>query len=234
MTPSAVGSGAYVSFHSGAFLLLSPTSSCLTHSGFLCLRSRRKLVSSQRSRRAVIGSSTHGAFVPTAILIESVPSATAVPISMHVTPLASNAPIAAPTSSGATSRTMPASSLKSVPTSPAPGQVSGTTTLTLQLPAKAISRSVVTSPPSDRSWPDRTVPFSMRSWTARKVPLSGPKSSTSGLSLPIWPYTWARLEPPHLAFPQPRSTNSRAVLPPHRLGHLRSGVTVFRTSGHVT
>mmetsp|Transcript_28549 Transcript_28549/g.60529 ORF Transcript_28549/g.60529 Transcript_28549/m.60529 type:complete len:278 (-) Transcript_28549:2593-3426(-) len=241
MTASFVGSGSYISFHSGDLRSFSPASSCVTHSGFRCRCSRRKLVSSQRSRSKVVFSSMQGGLAPTAILIFELllPSsfhdaANAVPISMHDTPFDRNASMTLCVSSLETSRTMPASSLKSVPTSPAPSQVSGTTTSIEQFPAKAISIRVTASPPSDRSCPARIAPCPIDSWTARKAPFSFPKSSRSGLSFPIWPYTCASDEPPVRALPPPRSTKSRFVLSLHLVGHLRSGVTVWVTSGQVT
>ena len=60
---------------------------------------------------------------------------------------------------------------------------------------------------------------------ALKKPLNFSGSSRSGVALPIWLYTWARVLPPRRFWPAPRSSSSRALSV-----DLRSGVAVLRTS----
>mmetsp|Transcript_20214 Transcript_20214/g.40283 ORF Transcript_20214/g.40283 Transcript_20214/m.40283 type:complete len:303 (+) Transcript_20214:870-1778(+) len=226
MTSSAVFLGAKESFQSGTFLCLSPSSSCLTHFGFRCLISSWKLVASHRSCRAVLLSSMH-TLSPTEILIES--PADTEPMSTQGTPAARYFFITEAVSLPATSRTSPASSLKSTSilfTS----AMAGTVTSMAHFPANAISIRVTANPPSDLSCPARMVRASMSSCVVSNAALRMAKSSMSGDSSPTCPKTCASAVPPHLVFPAPRSMYNN--LDP--AGHLRSGVTVLVTSGHVT
>jgi len=96
-----------------------------------------------------------------------------------------------------------------------------------QLPANAISHSVVTRPPSLLSWPASTMPRSMYAWTVSNAAFTAAGSSRSGDSLPTLPRVCASALPPRRFLPQPRSMKSRTLSP----GRLMSGVTVLRMSG---
>ena len=112
---SLVGLGSYVSFYWGASRNFKPSSSWITHLGFLCRCSSLKLVASHRSHKTVIFSLIQGAEDPTVILIES--PAETVPISSSIgTETSLYALMMDATSDSATSMTSPASSLKSTPT----------------------------------------------------------------------------------------------------------------------
>mmetsp|Transcript_45707 Transcript_45707/g.147172 ORF Transcript_45707/g.147172 Transcript_45707/m.147172 type:complete len:385 (-) Transcript_45707:822-1976(-) len=132
---------------------------------------------------------------------------------------------AAASSAGATSRRRPTSSAKRGARGDAPA--AGTSRERERSPENAISRAAVRRPPSETSWPARSVPALRRACVAAKAAASSSGRSTSGGVSPICLYTCASAVPPRRRFPSAMSTSSRA-----ESSALRSGVTVLRTSSH--
>ncbi len=98
-----------------------------------------------------------------------------------------------------------------------------------QFPAKAISSSVVTRPPSERSWPARISSSETSCCTALNALARSWGSSRSGDVSPTWPKTCASAEPPSRFLPDAEIDEQKFAFPRrfeirgHGLGDVRAG-----------
>mmetsp|Transcript_42935 Transcript_42935/g.128887 ORF Transcript_42935/g.128887 Transcript_42935/m.128887 type:complete len:445 (+) Transcript_42935:1310-2644(+) len=223
----AVNSGLYGRAHFGAVRVACTACSASTHSSAHCSRSSANAVASHTSRIAAVLPDT--ATLP-ATETEMSAAAVVLPITDAATPAA--AYLAATESAwlAGTSRMRPSSSAKSAANTLCGSDAGvGKSATTPQLPANAISMSVVTMPPSLMSWPAAMTPSSMSACVVSHMPLRA-ADVTSGESLPIWRYACASAEPPRRRRPAPRSTCTSAPPSPS----FKSGVTTLVMSGQLT
>ena len=152
------GTGSNDSLYSGARLLQRPASSSITHCGLFCSRSSWKLVASQISRKSTILCSNTTSPPTRTDTTASSPNPAAFPIKRQGTSFERKAFMMISVSSSFTSKTIPNSSANRTSATLFTVAVKfsghGTSMDRPQLPAKAISTRVVTSPPSLTSWPE--------------------------------------------------------------------------------
>mmetsp|Transcript_23947 Transcript_23947/g.42431 ORF Transcript_23947/g.42431 Transcript_23947/m.42431 type:complete len:201 (+) Transcript_23947:779-1381(+) len=186
---SLVSSGVKDRLYGGSFRSLRPSLSCLTQAGLHWRISSWKLVASHTSLS--FGTSPWNTVLPSRVT-ETLVSSRTRPIDSQRTPEALHSSRTESTFASATSTTRPTSSLnkKSIP--PRLDKASllkllvaeDTVTSNPVLPEKAISRRVVSRPPSLRSWPAAMSPLPMSDCIVTNIALNALASSTSGATAP--------------------------------------------------
>ena len=174
----AVGLAVYVNWNGGALRDLRPLCSWLTCSGLACKRSISKRVDSQTSRKSRM-SALRTSLAPWCMWTFG--STSELPITTHGISALWNATLPSSAAASATSITSPSSSQKRK----AIGSMSaGSETSIPLLPANAISRRVVTKPPSLRSCPALISPSAIKCCTISNARASVPASSRFGHCVP--------------------------------------------------
>mmetsp|Transcript_8454 Transcript_8454/g.25386 ORF Transcript_8454/g.25386 Transcript_8454/m.25386 type:complete len:279 (-) Transcript_8454:2751-3587(-) len=222
-TPFGVKAGVKGTVQAGALRTDREAASLSTQVSTHCSLSSSNALSSQTSLRlCTVSPTTSSPLIETVIpLLDLV-----LPTTPHVMSFLAKRESTSALLASLTSSRKPGSSAKSSSAAECSVKISASRP---QLPAKAISRRAVISPPSEMSCPAETFFAKIRLCTISKASLTSVMSSTSGTESPRDPLTWAYALPPRRRLPWARST--WRMTPPSP--SFKSGVTTLVMSGQV-